>query len=112
MTPGELDSLLERAAEIPEADALPEDLLELARVARKAIGVMLELRTVLRDQVAVQGGTLGQSIRAALEEKIVEMLNGRARLTPETTEHTLSVHVLPDEVIVDVRLRVGKAKEK
>jgi hypothetical protein len=107
---GELDSLLERAGELPGFDALPADSAELKRWAERACTLLVELRQALRDGVASQGGTLALRLRAALESQILLQLNGRAELTTEVSEHSLGVHVLEDAVFVDVRLRVGKVK--
>ena len=72
---------------------------------------MVELRKALREGVAQHGGILALQLRKLLESRIVAEVNGRAVLTNEVHEHSLSAHVLADEVIVDVRLRIGKAKE-
>jgi hypothetical protein len=111
MNPGELDSLLERAAELAPLEKLPTDPLELRRWTEQAWGLLVELRQTLRDGVASNGGTLALRIREALEEKIVKLVNGRAELTAAVQEHSVQVALLPDVVIVDVRMRVGKAKE-
>ncbi len=111
MNPGELDSLLARAAELPPLEKLPTDPLELRRWAEQAWGLLVELRQTLGDGVASHGGTLALRLREALEEKIVALVNGRTELTAEVAEHTVSVALLPDVVIVDVRMRVGKAKD-
>lgn len=112
MSPGELDSLLERATELPGADKLPTDPLELRRWAEQACGLLLELRGALVDRVGAHGGTLAMRLREVLEEKILVQLNGRAALTASVEELSLGVHLLPEGVIVDARLRVGKVKDE
>ncbi len=111
MNPGELDSLLERAAELPGVEKLPTDPIELRRWAERSCALFLELRQALRDGVASQGGTLALRLRAALEDKVLAQVNGRAELTTEVTEHTVQVHILPGEVILDIRLKVGKVRD-
>lgn len=111
MNPGELDSLLDRAGELPPLEKLPTDPLELRRWAEQASGLLVELRQALRDGVTSHGGLLALRLRQAIEDRILAQVNGRAELTAEVVEHTVLVSLLPDVVIVDVRLRVGKAKQ-
>jgi len=110
VNPGELDSLLERAAELPPAEKIPMDPLELRLYAERAAGLLLELREALRSSVLSHGGTFAMRLRETLEERILTEINGRVVLTTEVKEHTVGVHLLPGEVIVDVRLRVGKER--
>jgi len=71
-----------------------EDLLEQVEVA-----------------TATEGGTLARRIREALETRILRELHGRAALTDDTAIESLSVHVLPGGVLVDVRLKIGTWKQ-
>lgn len=113
MNPGELDSLLERASDLTPLEKLEHagDLLELQRWAMTAESLIVELRKALREGVSQHGGILALQLRKLLEARIIKEVNGRAVLTNEVHEHSLAVHLMPDEVIIDVRLRVGKAKE-
>lgn len=111
MNLGELDSLIERGRELPGADKLPTDPLELRRWADAAAALILDLRSAVEERVRKEGGMLAMQLRQLFEARIVKQVNGRALLTDEVAEHSLIVHVLEECVIVDVRLRVGKAKE-
>lgn len=112
MSPGELDSLLTRAAELAPLEKLPTDPLELRRWTEQAWGLLVELRQVLRDSVLSHGGSLALHLREAIESKILAQVNGRTELTTEVSEHSIAVHLMPEAVFVDVRLRVGKAREE
>lgn len=111
MSPGELDSLLERAGELPGVDKLPTDPIEMRRWAEQACGLLLELRSALGERVKLHGGTFAMRVREALEEQILQQLNGRATLTKVVDELSVGVHLLHEGVIVDVRLRVGKVSD-
>ncbi len=59
------------------------------------------------DRWSRSGGEFAQRLREALESKILATVNGRVELTAAVSEHSLTVHVLPDQVVVDVRLKLG-----
>ena len=110
---GEIDSLLDRAAELPRLEELKGgDILELQRWAKQAEGLVLDLRQALREGVSSEGGMLARRLRALFEERIVKDINGRAVLTTDVAEHSLAVHVRPDGVFVDVRLVIGRTREE
>lgn len=111
MSPGELDSLLERAAELRGVDKLPTDSVEMRRWAEDACGLLLELRQALGERVKLHGGTFAMRLREAIEAQILEQLNGQAVLTKAVDELSVSTHLLHEGVIVDVRLRVGKVSD-
>ena len=57
---------------------------------------------------ARQGGTFAVQLRDALEARILHEVGGRCELTDDTEEKSLSVHVTPNGVLVDVRLKIGR----
>lgn len=112
MSPGELDSLLERAGELPGVDKLPTDQIEMRRWAEQACALLLELRGALGERVKLHGGTFAMRMREALEDQILQQVNGRTTLTKVVDELSVSVHLLDEGVIVDARLRVGKVSDE
>lgn len=70
-----------------------------------------ELLDQAEEEAGQDGGTLARRLRDALEERILRELRGRAELTDETRLESLSVHVLPEGVIVDSRMRLGRWRQ-
>lgn len=64
----------------------------------------------LTDRYEESGGELASTIRDLLRPRIEKELNKRVTLTTEASEHSLIVSILPDQVVVDVRLRLGSAR--
>jgi hypothetical protein len=54
------------------------------------------------------GGTFAVQLRRILERRIVREVAGRCELTDDTEEKSFSVHVTPEGVFVDVRMRIGR----
>ena len=73
--------------------------------AREHLDKLLE---VADAQLAATGGTFAEKLRQALEERILAELRGRAVLTNDVTAESVSLHVLPGGVWVDVRLKIGR----
>ncbi len=59
-------------------------------------------------ELQAAGGSFAMRLRQTIEERILRELRGRAELTVDTAIESLSVHVLPQGVILDVRLKVGR----
>lgn len=110
MTPGELEGLIGRAAELPAFDAIPTDPLERRRWEERAAALVIDLRQAMESVLKAEGGSFAMRLREVFEERILAQVNGRVQLTDEVSEHTLGVHIVDECVIVDVRLRVGKAR--
>lgn len=103
-----IETLLARAA-----DRKPEPVDPLLSRAwyEGTEGLIADMRDALNELVSAEGGMLALKLRTLFEESIVKEVNGRTVLTDEVTEHSLQVHVIDEAVIVDVRLRIGKARQ-
>lgn len=95
---------LERAKVLPEEGRSPSWELWTEQ-AREHLERLLEQAEA---ESAAAGGTFADRLRQALELRILTELKGRAALTADTTAESLSVHVLPAGVWVDVRLKIGR----
>jgi len=107
--PDELE--IERMRAFVESGSKANDLLALERWHNEAREHMMRLARAVELLVQAQGGTLGTKIRLALEGALVREINGANVVLCDGVEReSFGVHVLPDQVIVDVRLVVGRAK--
>ena len=106
---GELERMREHLA---RAKKLPQDLGHQSPSwdlwvdeARQHLERLLELAEA---DLAATGGSFAEKLRQALEQRIITELRGQAVLTNDTKAESLSLHVLPGGVVVDVRLRIGR----
>lgn len=76
--------------------------------AKEALAALLDH---VEESVQKDGGTFARQLRDALEARILRELNGRAELTDDVSVHSLGVHVTPEGVIVDARLKLGVWKQ-
>jgi hypothetical protein len=106
-TPRLSDTELEEIAAFLKGATLADPMLAQAWAVR-AQGFLRRLIEEIEIQWSERGGELGAQIRLMLAEQIAKDLNGKVELTDETRLLSLGVHVLPDGVIVDSRLKVGR----
>lgn len=106
ITDGELERMRD-ALRVDVSD--PKVAQAWAEQAKKDLDALLEELDTMRTE---QGGSFVVGLRAALEDRVVRRLNGRAALTDETKLASLGVHVVPGVgVAVDVRLTLGVWKQ-
>lgn len=102
VTETDLERIVESLRRAPET---PQEALAWSK---RAVSDLTELVELARGHFAQSGGSFGARLRESVEERILQQLNGRAELTDDTKIHSLGVHVLPGNVVVDVRLNVGR----
>lgn len=79
--------------------------------AEQAMVHLEELLEQAETEAQAEGGQLARKLREALEGRILRELHGQAALTDDTSIESLSVHVLPQGVLVDTRLKIGSWKQ-
>jgi hypothetical protein len=79
-----------------------------AAQAKQDLDRLLEFLTAERRG---HGSAFAETLREALQVRIFRQLNGRAELTTDTQVLSLSVAVMPQAVIVDARLELGRWKQ-
>jgi hypothetical protein len=89
----------------------PASAQEALAWSKRARVDLLDLLQLAEKHFEAQGGSFGVHLREALEERILEKLNGRTELTDDTQEVSLGVHVTQLGVVVDVRLTIGRWKQ-
>ena len=89
-----------------------DEPLQTQRWAKDAQDHITRLTRAVELLLQDRGGTLGIKIRQALEPAIIRQLNDRdgVVLNEGVERETFGVHVMPDHVVVDVRLLIGRAK--
>ncbi len=108
--PDELE--IERVRNFAAALKAESDPLAVKRWSVQAQEAINYLARAVELLVQAQGGTLGTKVRTALEAAIIKQINGADVVLCDGVEReSFGVHVLPDQVVIDVRLVVGRAKQ-
>lgn len=101
---------LQRIREMTAVDT-SQDAKRAQAWSIEAKAALVELLEHAEAAITRDGGTFAKQLRDALEERTIRELNGRAELTDDVVIHSFAVHVTPEGVLVDVRMKLGVWKQ-